>query len=45
MADGGGRTALTPWLAKAFPTAFLCMVLPARAGVAVDVGNGAAGSS
>lgn len=39
----GGRTMLAPRLTWAFPTAFLCMILPARAAAAVEYGNGVAG--
>ncbi|GIJ56749.1 sensor histidine kinase [Virgisporangium aurantiacum] len=43
MADVGTRPELTPDRAWAIPTAFLCLLLPARAGVAVGYGNGATG--
>jgi two-component system sensor histidine kinase DesK len=44
MADDVARGPLTPRLVWAIPTAFLCLLLPARAGVAVDHGNGATGA-
>jgi two-component system, NarL family, sensor histidine kinase DesK len=43
MADGGARVASLPRFAWAIPAAFLGLLLPARAGVAVGYGNGAAG--
>jgi two-component system sensor histidine kinase DesK len=44
MADSGKRVTLTPRLAWAVPAGFLCLLVPARTGVAVDAGNGAAGA-
>jgi two-component system sensor histidine kinase DesK len=44
MADGVRRSTLTPGIAWAFPAAFLCLLLPARASVALDYGNGALGA-
>ena len=43
--DRGGRGALAPRLAWAVPAAFLCLLVPARAGAAVGLGNGAAGAA
>ena len=44
MADDGTRGPFTPRFVWAVPTAFLCLLLPARAGVAIDYGNGATGA-
>ncbi|MFY1692062.1 sensor histidine kinase [Plantactinospora sp. WMMB782] len=44
MADDGAHGPLTPRLVWTVPTGFLCLLLPARAGVAVDHGNGATGA-
>jgi two-component system sensor histidine kinase DesK len=44
MAVSGSPASLTPGLAWAIPAVFLCLLLPARAAVAVDYGNGAVGA-
>lgn len=44
MTDAGRRLLLTPPHAWWIPMAFLCLLVPARTGVAVDAGTGAAGA-
>jgi two-component system, NarL family, sensor histidine kinase DesK len=44
MADDGARVVSPRRLAWAIPLAFLCLLLPARAGVAVGYGYGATGA-
>jgi two-component system, NarL family, sensor histidine kinase DesK len=44
VADDSRRTTLTPGIAWAIPAAFLGLLLPARASVALDYGNGAVGA-